>query len=111
MAIDLVPTSAVAYASTYTLSRKLRHDNPLDSFMDEIVSRSAYYHTIAFNVVHDYSAAEEVVQEAWVKGYRGLALFRNQCQLRTWLFTVVKTTALNYRRRESRLALLSLEGS
>ncbi len=45
--------------------------------------------------VHD---AEDVVQEALLRGYRGLDRFRGDCPLRVWLARIVVRVAINHRR-------------
>lgn len=46
----------------------------------------------------DEAAAEDVVQEALVRAYRGLARFRDEASLETWFYRILVRQAHNYRR-------------
>jgi len=50
--------------------------------------------------------ADDVVQESWISVYQGLAGFAGQSTMKTWLFTIVRNTALSRVRRERRLVSL-----
>lgn len=42
--------------------------------------------------------AEDIVQEALMRGYRGLSGFRGDCPLRVWLARIVVRVSINHRR-------------
>ena len=46
--------------------------------------------------VHDPQEAEDVSQEAFIKAYRALALFRGDSAFYTWLYRIAVNTAKNY---------------
>lgn len=46
----------------------------------------------------DDAAAEDVVQDAFVKAYRGMARFRGDSQVESWFYRIVLNEAHNYRR-------------
>lgn len=46
--------------------------------------------------VHDPQEAEDVCQEAFIKAYRALALFRGDSAFYTWLYRIAVNTAKNY---------------
>jgi RNA polymerase sigma-70 factor (ECF subfamily) len=46
----------------------------------------------------DRTAAEDVVQEAFVRAYRGLGRFREQASLSTWFYRILVNEAQRYRR-------------
>lgn len=56
----------------------------------------------AYRVVRDPDQAEEVVQEALIKAYRGLRSFEARSSFYTWLYRIVVNLALDRRRREKR---------
>src|SRR5205814_1198035 len=46
--------------------------------------------------------AEDIVQEALMRGYRGLKRFRGDCPLRIWLSRIVVRVAINHHRSVAR---------
>ena len=62
----------------------------------EIVER---YEDVAFRaaylIVRDAGAAEDVVQEAFIRAYRQLRSFRQEDRFRPWLLRIVTNLALN----------------
>ncbi len=58
-----------------------------------------YQHRVAALVgrfVHDQQEAEDVCQEAFIKAYRALALFRGESAFYTWLYRIAVNTAKNH---------------
>lgn len=58
-----------------------------------------YQHRVAALVgrfVHDPQEAEDVCQEAFIKAYRALPLFRGDSAFYTWLYRIAVNTAKNY---------------
>ncbi|HUZ73776.1 MAG TPA: RNA polymerase sigma factor [Stellaceae bacterium] len=53
-------------------------------------------------IVGDAAAAEDVVQEAWLKAIRGISGFEGRSSLRTWLLSIVRNEAINRRRKDAR---------
>lgn len=47
----------------------------------------------------DTVAAEDAVQEAWIKAWKGLPDFAGRSTVQTWLFTIVQREAIERRRR------------
>jgi RNA polymerase sigma-70 factor (ECF subfamily) len=41
--------------------------------------------------------AEDLVQETYMKAWRGFASFRGECSFRTWIFTILRNTCLSHR--------------
>ena len=46
--------------------------------------------------IHDSHEAEDVCQEAFIKAYRALPLFRGDSAFYTWLYRIAVNTAKNY---------------
>ncbi|MCY4130869.1 MAG: sigma-70 family RNA polymerase sigma factor [Gammaproteobacteria bacterium] len=57
---------------------------------------------VAMRVVNSPEDAENVVQETFIKVNKNLKGFRGKSQFSTWLHTVAKNTALNYKAHEQR---------
>jgi RNA polymerase sigma-70 factor (ECF subfamily) len=55
-------------------------------------------------ILGDDAEAEDAVQEAYLRAYRGLAGFRGEAKLSTWLVRIVANEALMRRRRRARTA-------
>ena len=53
--------------------------------------------------------AEEIVQEAWVAVWRGLAGFEGRAALKTWLYTIVRNECTAKLRKEKRVHMVSID--
>jgi RNA polymerase sigma-70 factor (ECF subfamily) len=62
----------------------------------------------ARSIVRDDDEAEDVVQQVWVAAYQGLAGFRGESALATWLTRIVVNEALARRRRQKKGEHLTL---
>jgi RNA polymerase sigma-70 factor (ECF subfamily) len=70
---------------------------------DELV-RATYMdtYTLAFRLTGDEEDARDVVQESYLRAYRGLKRFRGDAQFSTWMYRITAncaSTALGKRRR------------
>jgi RNA polymerase sigma-70 factor, ECF subfamily len=67
-------------------------------------------YAVALRMLAGRSAdAEDAVQEAWLRGVRGLGAFRQESSLRTWLIGIVVRCALEACRRRSPAGELEAE--
>ncbi len=57
---------------------------------------------LAFRLLGDASAMDDVLQDAYVKAYRSLHAFRGRARFGTWLYRIVYNTALDELRRRER---------
>lgn len=57
-------------------------------------------YTIAFRLMENREEAEEVVQDAFVKAYQGLAGFQFGSKFSTWFYSIVYRTALSSLRQQ-----------
>jgi RNA polymerase sigma-70 factor (ECF subfamily) len=73
------------------------------SEFDEFVTehRSRVYR-VALRVVSDPDLAADVVQETFLRAWRGLGRFRGDASLSTWLHRITINTALTARKRAAR---------
>jgi RNA polymerase sigma-70 factor (ECF subfamily) len=58
--------------------------------------------SIALNLLGNFSDAEDAVQEAFIKIYRGVASFRNESSFSTWIYRVLVNVCYDLRRRRVR---------
>src|SRR5215213_1828530 len=49
---------------------------------------------------HNHADAEEVLQSVYLKILLGKAVYRGESKLQTWLFAVIRKTAINERRKQ-----------
>lgn len=52
------------------------------------------------NIVGDLQTAESLAQEAFFKAFRSMDRFKDGTNLKVWLFTIARNTALDHLRRE-----------
>lgn len=75
----------------------------------------AQLHTTALRLTRSMEAAEDLLQETYLKAFVHYDRFRPGTNLKAWLFTILKNTFINdYRRRQKTPAMLpiaDLEGS
>jgi RNA polymerase sigma-70 factor, ECF subfamily len=77
-------------------------DGDIDAFETLVRTHTpaAYAHALRF--FGDSFAAEDVVQEAWIKVYRALDTFDGRSRFSTWLYRVVRNTCLDQVRQGKR---------
>jgi RNA polymerase sigma-70 factor (ECF subfamily) len=56
--------------------------------------------SVCHRMLRDPEAARDAAQEAWTQVLKGLPGFRGQAKLSTWIFTIVRRTAMRAARRE-----------
>ncbi|HYX88112.1 MAG TPA: sigma-70 family RNA polymerase sigma factor [Gaiellaceae bacterium] len=64
---------------------------------------------LAFRLLGDREAMDDVLQEAYAKAFRALPRFRGEATAGTWLYRIVYNACLDQLRRERRPAELPLE--
>ncbi len=83
-----------------------------ESAFVEIMQRyQAKIFTVALGLLHNHADAEEIAQDTFVRAHRGLARFRGDSSLATWLHRIAVNLARNrywYFFRRKRHATLSL---
>ena len=57
---------------------------------------------------HNHADAEEVLQTVYLKILQGKAPYRGECKLQTWLFAVIRKTAISERRKHILRTLKSI---
>lgn len=57
---------------------------------------------------HNHADAEEVLQMVYLKVLQGKAIYRSECKLQTWLFAVIRKTAISERRKHILRTLRSI---
>jgi RNA polymerase sigma factor (sigma-70 family) len=66
-----------------------------------------YWHLRRMVIYHD--DADDVLQECWIKAWRGLDSFRQESQLYTWLYRIATNEALSHLKKVQRNTSLPFE--
>jgi RNA polymerase sigma-70 factor, ECF subfamily len=75
-------------------------DDTSEELLREILDvHSPSMFRVARSIVHDSALAEDVVQESIVKAWRGLAGYRGESSLRSWLLRITHNTAISMLRK------------
>ncbi len=74
-----------------------------------VIRYQARIYRLATRMVGSDSDAPDVVQNAFLQAYRGLASFRGDSRFSTWLYRIATNAALMHRRGRSRRPVESLE--
>lgn len=60
-----------------------------------------YVFTLAFRLVKSREDAHEVAQDSFMRAFRYLPEFRGEAKFTTWLYKIVRSTALNFLRKQN----------
>lgn len=63
----------------------------------------------AYQFVHSDADAQDVIQDVMLRAWKGLSGFRGESKFSTWLFTIVRNTALNHIKRDKGRHNLSIQ--
>ncbi len=74
----------------------------LDAFESLVRAHTPAVYAHAIRFFGDAQAAEDVVQEVWIKVYRSLDTFDERAHFSTWLYRVVRNTCLDEVRQGKR---------
>ena len=77
-------------------------DGDLDAFEALVRAHTRVVYAHALRFFGDPSAAEDTVQEVWIKVYRSLADFDGRARFSTWLYRVTRNTCLDQVRAGAR---------
>jgi len=65
---------------------------------------------LAYSILRDRAAAEDVAQEVFVKVWQAFGSFDGRARLSTWIYAITRNTAIGALRKRSRLVSLSEPG-
>ena len=96
----LTPRLAAELVDADLISAAKRGDRKA---FDELVRRSYLdTYTLAYRLTGNEEDARDVVQEAYLRAYKGLRHFRGEAQFSTWLYRITANCAATYLGRSSR---------
>src|SRR5713226_6295222 len=79
------------------LAARARSGEP-GAFDDLVRATSADSYALAFRLTGNETDASDVVQEAYIRAFRGIGRFRSDASVRTWLYRIVANSASDVRR-------------
>lgn len=71
------------------------------AFQEFVETHQRRVFALAYNFTRNVQDAEDLSQEAFIKVFRGIAEFRGEAQLSSWLHRIVINLALNRRRKKA----------
>src|SRR2546426_5149020 len=77
-------------------------DGDRDAFEELVRATYADTYTLAYRLTGDEEDARDVVQEAYLRAYRGLKRFRGDAQFSTWLYRITANCASTLLARRTR---------
>ncbi len=72
------------------------------AFRELVLEHSHAMFRLAWRLTSDESAAEDIVQEAFIKAWRKIGGFRMESSFKSWLHRITVNTAMDYLRTQSR---------
>lgn len=72
------------------------------SFEELVLRHQRFLMKVVVRMTRDLNAAEDVVQESFIKAYKRLHLFEGRSSFRSWLYQIALNTARNRFRKYSR---------
>jgi RNA polymerase sigma-70 factor (ECF subfamily) len=72
------------------------------AFRELVLEHSHAMFRLAWRLTCDDSAADDIVQEAFIKAWRNIGDFRMQSSFRSWLHRITVNAAMDYLRKQAR---------
>jgi RNA polymerase sigma-70 factor (ECF subfamily) len=72
------------------------------AFEELVRATSAETYTLAYRLLGNEEDARDVVQEAYLRAYKGIGRFRGEAQFTTWLYRITANCAATYLGRRTR---------
>lgn len=82
-----------------------------DAFEQLVVATSADTYRLAYRLVGNEDDARDVVQETYLRAYRGLAGFRGDASVTTWLYRITANCGARHLERRARSSHATLDDS
>ena len=102
----------------YAMQTKSTGDDPslvarlargdMHAFDDLVLAYQQRIINLAFRLLGDADAAQDIAQDVFVRAYQGAKNFRGDSQVYTWLYRITVNLVSNYRRKRKWEKVLSL---
>lgn len=66
-------------------------------------------YNFAYRMIGDKAAAEDIVQEVFVKVWKNMAYFNGQKKFSTWIFAIAKNTAFDFLKKKKAIPFSAFE--
>jgi RNA polymerase sigma-70 factor, ECF subfamily len=83
--------------------------NETAEFMEMVKRHDRGLRALAYRLLHDRVAMDDVMQDAYLNAFRALSSFRGEAQTGTWLYRIVYNACLDRLRCDRRRPEVSLE--
>ena len=80
-----------------------------EAFMELVKQHDRGLRALAYRLLHDRVAMDDVMQDAYLKAFRAFSGFRGEAQVRTWLYRIVYNACLDRVRSDARRREVPLE--
>ncbi len=74
----------------------------VESFEDIYKAYSDFVYNVAFRVVNNADAAQEITQEVFIAVYRKLKSFKFKSSFKTWIYRITTNSAINFAKKRSK---------
>ena len=87
--------------SVQLLVQRARHGDE-DAFGELMQLYYQKSYALAYRMVNHVEDARDLAQQSWVKAWKSLDQFRGDAQFYTWLYRIVSSVCLDFRRSKAR---------
>lgn len=98
--ITHVYTSEMSQTEQKIILKAVRRNRP--AFRQLVLEHSHAMFRLAWRLSGDEGAAEDIVQEAFIKAWRSIGEFRMESSFKSWLHRITVNTAMDYLRKHVR---------
>ncbi len=91
-------TTHIGMTETELVQSCLKNDRVAQKDLYDKYKKAMY--TLAYRITGDFESANDVLQDAFVKVFKGLPSFRGESTLGAWIKTIVIRTAYSYLRKD-----------
>ncbi len=84
-------------------------DGNHEAYRELIIRYQQLVFAVILKIVDNYQDAEDLAQETFIKAYQSLPKYRGEAKFSTWLVRMATNKALDFRRKQQRLARDILE--
>ena len=67
-----------------------------DEFVNLVGEHDAKMRALAYRMIQQRDDTDDVLQEAYLRAFKGLARYREEARFETWLYRIVYNTCLNH---------------